>query len=134
IVIEKKFSVYMYSRLLVPSILLSSYGIISLLDKFKEFNYYKNHQFVLVFSISLLIFSPFLKYSKSLINSYLYLTNTTKYNESYEINSYGYSRTKYLEIAEYVRKTTQKNDKVLVIGNGSNILSYFLADYKQYPF
>jgi malate/lactate dehydrogenase len=39
-----------------------------------------------------------------------------------------------LEIAEYVRKTTQKNDKVLVIGNGSNILSYFLADYKQYPF
>ena len=70
VVIEKKFSVYMFSRLFIPIVLLSASGLIIIYDKIIKYQYFKKIRFNVIIILTIIFLSPAIKYSKAVVISY----------------------------------------------------------------
>lgn len=134
VVIEKKFSAYMFSRLLVPISFISSIGLFLLYNRIRTTFGKINKLYLVLIFLTVFIFSPAVKYSKSLIIGYTYFLDKDKYDQFYQIDDIGASRVTFIEMAKHINNTTPKNKRILIISNGANILSFMLYNYKQSAF
>ena len=99
-----------------------------------KYQFFKKIRFNIIIILTIIFLSPAIKYSKAVVISYSYFFDKPLYNNFYSTYDYGNNRANYLDITKYLNRTSQKDDKILIISNGANILSFFLSDYNQYPF
>ncbi|MCX7736169.1 MAG: glycosyltransferase family 39 protein [Candidatus Kapabacteria bacterium] len=129
VVIERKMMVYHFSRFLLPLAIVSSFGIYSLFQILKD--KYQSSKTIMKFGIYilvllLLLFSPIPRYFNLLAMSYKYFFNEYKYNQMFsDDTSSSNNRIEQLEVINHL-KEIDKNDFVLVINSGGNIINHYI--------
>lgn len=135
ILVEKKFFEYHFARLFLPLSLLSGFGLLeffrSLINIWHDKKLFSKVFIILTIAFSLFI-SPVPDWIKLLRVPYYYLTDTSKYDIYYEIpENPTRFRVYQKESAEFLIKNIKKQDKVFIMGIGSNII-YLLADVSNF--
>lgn len=129
VAVERKMMAYHFSRFLLPISIVSSFGMFSLYKNFVE-QFKKNiFKYRLILSILVLFFcffSPIPRYFNMLAMSYYYFFKEDAYNQMYsDENSSSNNRIEQLEVINNIHNI-EKNDFVLVINSGGNIINHKL--------
>lgn len=127
VALERKMMVYHYSRMILPAVVISAYGIISIYQIFREKietsdNFTKIGAAIII--SFLLLFSPLPRYFNLIAMSYFYFFDINKYNQMFTVpQSSSNNRLAQLEVLENL-KNNNKKDIVLVVNSGGNIINH----------
>ena len=138
IVFERKFITYHFARLYIPLITMSGIGIYSVIiflkDKFKLMD--KSSKFIVISLIIIsFIFSPFPRLLNLVPISYYFFQDKEKYNSLFEIpESATKNRVQHFKIAKIINQNLHKNDLVVVMNSGGNIINSLLNTNRKTKF
>jgi|DewCreStandDraft_4_1066084.scaffolds.fasta_scaffold00401_6 hypothetical protein len=130
VIVERKFHSYHFSRLYVLIGIISSYGSLYFFKKIINYLYNSNilrKTLMILLLIIGVFFTPIPRYFNLLIPTYLYLTDSNKYDDYYQRNDATLLRKDYIDISKKLKEISNPNDSILVISIGANSIYYFLG-------
>ncbi len=137
---EGKFWDYHISRMYVPLIIVTGFGMNMILENISKM-YKSESQYlkliIIIICLLGILFSPLSRWANTVRSGYYYFANTEIYDSFYnEVISDKTVplRMNHKEIANIVNSKMKKNDFVMVISTGSNAINYFLATNKVSAF
>jgi hypothetical protein len=138
IVFERKYITYHFTRLYIPLIAMSGIGIYSafifLKDKYKLMDRYSRFIIILLVLISF-IFSPFPRILNLMPISYYFFKDKEKYNALFEApESATKNRQQHLKIAATINPYLHKDDLVVVMNSGGNIINSLMKTNRKTKF
>jgi len=132
VLLEKKLPAYHFLRMYLPLSILAGLGCIMIINKlkkrWKDWQVYSKLIFAGILFLAALL-SPLPRWLNTLKIPVYYFTDKEKYDMYFE-RSEGAStiRKQHKEVAEIINREKQKNDKVIVMSIGANVINYFLED------
>lgn len=133
VIIERKLTVFHFSRLLLPISYFSGFGLVLIINWIKD-NWQLvnkiNKAFIITLMIIGIIFSPLSRWVNQLRPSYFYFTDRAKYESFFELKGdYAHIYSTYHKISDYIYKNIPKGKKIIVVSVGGNVINYLTPDY-----
>lgn len=130
VAIERKFSIYHFSRFYAPMAIFTGIGMGAFFASIKDFTFKSKFNAALsVFCFLLLaLFSPAPRIINNYITTAYYFTNVDKYNKFYQRDDSQNIRITYLRVAEKINSEIKDNSLVMVMAIGGSQINYFIEN------